>query len=153
LRESIIDTATKSKTRPILRMKIIPIKQPVRFALTLCLCVLAMSAVRSLAADGSWGSPATGTWSTPGNWLGNAVADSYGSTAYFTNDLTADVIIHLDSARTNGNLVFADGDTSTPGNWTLDNNGTAANVLRLDGPAPSITVGPLGPAKLANISA
>ena len=102
---------------------------------------------------GAWTNNASGTWSTGANWLNGVISDGPGSTAYFTNDITADVTIHLDSARTNGNLVFGDGDVSSPANWFLDNNGTAGNILTFSATAPTITVNALGAGKLVNISA
>ena len=114
--------------------------------------LLFVSAAVSHAADGIWTSPATGTWSTAGNWFGGNLADGAGSTAFFTNDITSDVTVHLDTARTNGNLTFGDGDTNTPANWILDNNGTAGNILTLSGTAPTITVNALGSGTIANIT-
>ncbi len=129
------------------------------FIRTIVLSLFAAGAGLLLSADtakcqtGSWTSTATGNWSDSTKWLGGIVADGVGSTAYFTNDITADVTVHLDSARTNGSLVFGDGDASTPANWFLDNNGTAGNILTLSGPTPAITVNALGAANLVNIGA
>jgi fibronectin-binding autotransporter adhesin len=107
------------------------------------------------AQTGVWTNNASGTWSTPANWLNGIVAGGPSSTAYFTNDITSDVTVHLDTVSTNqGNLVFGDGDVSSPANWFLDNNGTAANILTLSASiSPTITVNALGAGKLVNISA
>ena len=119
----------------------------------IALAGLLLSAGAAKSQTGSWTGTTTGNWSDTTKWLGGTVADGTGSTAYFTNDLTADVTVHLDSARTNGNLVFGDGDTSSPASWFLDNNGTAGNILTLSGPNPTITVSALGAGNLVNISA
>jgi autotransporter-associated beta strand protein len=83
------------------------------------LLLLAISPV-SRAADGSWNVDLDGNWSDAANWLGNIIADGPGSTAYFTNDITIARTVTLDSARTNGNLTFADADPiTTPSGWNL----------------------------------
>ena len=90
------------------------------------------------AADGSWNVDADGNWSNTANWLGNVFADGAGSTAYFTNEITAIRTVTLDSARTVGNLNFSDGDISTPeAGWIL-----AGSTLTLSNSAatPVITV-------------
>jgi autotransporter-associated beta strand protein len=80
----------------------------------------------SPAADGSWNADADGNWSDTANWLGNVFADGAGSTAYFTNEVTAVHTVTLDSARTVGNLVFSDADSvGTPeAGWILAGSST-----------------------------
>ena len=67
----------------------------------------------------TWINPAAGSWTNEENWdpLGvpgdvNAIAD------FSTLDLTNDVTVTLDGARTIGYLLF--GDTTTNHNWTLN---------------------------------
>ena len=104
--------------------------------------------------SGTWTNMAGGTWGTAGNWLDNLVATGSGSTADFnTLNLTADTTVDLDSARTIGNLVFADTDVSSAAGWTLANNSVPANILTLAGSTPTITVNALGGTKTATISA
>ncbi len=91
-------------------------------------------------------------WSNAANWSGGMIANGPDATADFsTLDLTADAIIHLDSSRTIGNLIF--GDTSPSNNWILDDNASnGANSLTLavsPGNTPTITVNN----QLATISA
>ena len=105
------------------------------------------------AATGTWAVDASGLWSDTGNWSGGTVADGSTSTANFTNDITADRTVSLDSARILNKLVFSDLDTATAGSWLIDNNATPANTLTLDGTAPTITVNALGTDKVAEISA
>lgn len=109
----------------------------------------------SRAADGTWTQLTSGSlWSVGTNWSGGTIADGSGFTANFnTLDITADTTIHLDSARSIGNLIFGDTTTSTAGSWILDNNGTGTNILTLAGGTPTITVNPLGAGKTATISA
>ncbi len=106
----------------------------------------------SHAADGTWNVDTNGTWSTAGNWT-PGIADGSGFTANFTNNITADRTVSLDTDRTLTNVVFGDSDTSTAGSWILDNNGVGTNNLILAGTTPTITVNALGTGKTATISA
>ncbi|CAN5340638.1 hypothetical protein BH09VER1_BH09VER1_27440 [soil metagenome] len=106
----------------------------------------------SFAQSGTWNVNANGLWSTTGNWAAGVVATGSDNTADFGQvDLTADRTVTLDSARTIGNLIFADSATATAFNWILTNGGTTANILTLAGTAPTITVNALGSAKTATI--
>jgi autotransporter-associated beta strand protein len=105
------------------------------------------------AADGIWTVDANGLWSATENWSGGTIADGSTSTASFTNNITADRIVSLDSSRTLNKLVFSDSVTATPGSWLIDNNGNAANILTLGGTTPTLTVNALGTGKTAEISA
>jgi autotransporter-associated beta strand protein len=95
------------------------------------------------AASGTWASTTNGAvWSNGSNWA-SGIADGAGFTADFsTLNITADLTVNLDSARTIGNLIF--GDTTVSNNWTLANNANAADILTLDNTggtgAPKITV-------------
>ena len=102
------------------------------------------------AATGTWNVDANGLWSLNTNWLSDIIADGSGFTANFTNDITADRTVSLDSARTLTSLVFSDSATATPGSWILDNNATPANTLT---GISTITVNALGTGATANISA
>jgi len=102
---------------------------------------LITSVACGLATDGSWNVDADGTWSTPGNWLGNIVADGPGSTAFFTNDITAPRTITITADQTIGNLNFGDADAaSTPGGWIVTGNNL---ILTNSIAAPVITVTPI----------
>ncbi len=86
-------------------------------------------------------------WGANPNWLNGIIGGGAGSTADFsTLELVDDLIAHLDSPRAIGNLVFGDTDVASPGNWIVDNNGSAANALTLAVAAgnPTVTVNPLG---------
>lgn len=101
------------------------------------------------AANGTWTDTTTGgLWSSASNppWAGGAVADGAGFTADFsTLNITSDNTVHLDTARTIGNLHFGDTDTSSAAGWILNNNGNGANILTLSGGSPTITVDALAP--------
>lgn len=105
------------------------------------------------AADGTWNVDTTpGLWSTAGNWT-PGIADGSGFTANFTNNITGDRTVRLDSDRTLTSVVFGDSDTLSAGSWLLDNNGTGTNNLILAGTTPGVTVNALGTGKTATISA
>ncbi|HEX2852890.1 MAG TPA: Ig-like domain-containing protein, partial [Opitutaceae bacterium] len=78
---------------------------------------------------------ADGVWSDAANWdpTRGGIANGATATADFSElDITENRTVHLDSSRTIGRLVFGDAaDQSTPGTWTLDNNGNPANTLTL----------------------
>src|SRR5690349_19617142 len=107
-------------------------------AMAIIASAFALGIERSRAVDGTWTSTAGGNWSTTGDWSGGVVADGAdgsANTAFFnTLDLTADVTVTLDTARTNANMVFADTDTNTPANWIL----AGAGPLTLGGATPTI---------------
>ena len=108
------------------------------------------------ADSGSWNVDASGLWSTSTNWTDDIIAGEINgdtSTASFTNDITDDHTVSLDSARILNKLVFGDSATATAGSWLIDNNATPANILTLGGTGPSITVNALGTGKTAEISA
>lgn len=107
-------------------------------AVCLATLVLVSAALSSRAADGSWNVDADGSWSNPANWLNNTVADGPGSTAYFTNAITAVRTVTVDSARTNGNLRFDNANaTTSSGGWIVSGSGlTLSNSAGI----PVITV-------------
>jgi fibronectin-binding autotransporter adhesin len=94
------------------------------------------------AASGTWTNAVTGgLWSATGNWSGGTVANGTDANADFsTLNIAADNTVHLDTARTIGNLLF--GDTTPSNNWILDNNSIPMNVLTLgvSSGTPTITV-------------
>jgi fibronectin-binding autotransporter adhesin len=114
----------------------------------------ALAASVALADNGTWTSAVSGPWSNTNSWTGGAVADGSGFTADFNQaDVTNDLTVHLDTARTLGNLTFGDTATNTPAGWLLDNNSVAGNILTLAGTTPTITAHVLGGSKLVTISA
>jgi autotransporter-associated beta strand protein len=93
-------------------------------------------------SNGTWTQLTTGgLWSAAGNWSGGIIADGSGRTANFsTLNLAAENTVKMDGSHTLTALTFQD--STTPFfKWTLDNNGSAANILTLAGTNPSITVG------------
>ena len=114
-----------------------------------------LGALNLQAQSGVWTNVVSGgLWSNGANWLNGTVATGSGNAANFNQvDLTADpTVIHLDSARTIGNLIFGDINLNTAAGWVLDNNGTPGNILTLAGTTPSISVNPLANGKAATIS-
>jgi fibronectin-binding autotransporter adhesin len=129
-------------------------KPTLREALILAAGSSLLAISSATAASGTWDEDANGLWSTSTNWASDIIADGSGSTANFTNDITADRTVSLDGDRTLTNLVFSDSNTATAGSWILDNNGTSTNNLILAGGTTRvITVNDLGTGKTATISA
>ena len=126
-------------------------KNPLRHFLALAGGSL-LAVTSAHAADGAWNVGADGLWNDAGNWT-PGIADGSGFTAYFTNDITAERTVGLDSDRTLTSVVFGDGDTATAGSWILNNNAVSTNNLILGGTTPGITVNELGTGKTATISA
>src|SRR4051812_39770963 len=57
------------------------------------------------AASGTWTGTTAGLWGDPLRWSGAVIADGADATALFSVDVPAtDLTVHLDSARTIGNL-------------------------------------------------
>ena len=96
----------------------------------------------ALATNGTWTRTTSGgLWSAIADWSGGTVATGTDGIANFgTLNLTADITVHLDSARTIGGLLF--GDTTPSNDWILDNNNAGGNVLTLavSSGSPSIQV-------------
>ena len=107
-----------------------------------------------IVTTATWTDTATpATWDTAANWLNSIVGTGSGNTADFnTVDIPADTTVNLNSARTIGNLIFGDLDSSGA-SWTLANNGTAAHKLILAGTTPTVTVNNLGTTGKTTISA
>lgn len=102
-----------------------------------------LAATSSIAGtSGTWINPNPGgVWSNSANWLGGTIANGADATANFsTLNITADDVVHLDSIRTIGALVFAD--LTPTNNWVIDNNANPANTLTLAVTAgtPTITI-------------
>ena len=103
-----------------------------KIILSACLCASSFL----FAADGTWNVDADGDWSNAGNWESGNIADGAGSTANFTYNITEERAATLDSARTIGNVNFADGGGMQTINFrvigentlTLDNNGSTPVV-------------------------
>lgn len=104
------------------------------------ICVINNNTAQA-SENGSWINPtAGGLWSDTANWSGGVIAGGADMTAYFdTLDLETNNTVVLDTSCTLGCLVFGDA-ASTYYNWTLSNNGNAANVLTLEGTTPSIDI-------------
>ena len=112
--------------------------------LLLCtlLAFLLLPATLAHAAGGTWTSDNDGNWSDTTRWLGGVVADDSDSVARFTNDVTAIRTVTIDtSVRTNGSLVFGDGDTNSPGGWIVAGNQLVLNNTTAT--TPIITVDPI----------
>ncbi|HKX30578.1 MAG TPA: Ig-like domain-containing protein [Blastocatellia bacterium] len=112
---------------------------------------------RSLVGSGVWVQGASGeTWNANANWLNGIVGGGVGSTADFSSlELVDDLRIRLDAPRTVGNLVFGDTDLASPGNWIIDNNGSAENLITMavTSGSPTITVNALGVGAVTMIEA
>src|SRR5947209_2767569 len=104
-----------------------------QFLLAACLAAspLFFATATATAANGTWTSTALGgSWSTAPNWSSGTVASGTDFTADFsTLNLPADLTVHLDPARTLGQIIL--GDTSPSNNWTFDNHFNSATSLSI----------------------
>src|SRR5256885_3146518 len=96
------------------------------------------------ATNASWTFVANnaGSGSTASNWATGVVADGASAVADFSKlNISQDMTVNLDTPRTIGQILF--NDTAQSNQWTLDNNGNAANILTLDNGAsqPLLTIG------------
>lgn len=139
----------KSSKRP--HEKIMKPKSTLHSLLLAAGCYL-LAIPSASAATGTWNVDSNGLWSGAGNWT-PGIADGASFAANFTNNITADRTVSLDSDRALTTVVFGDSDISTAGSWILDNNAVAANNLILSGTTPTFTVNALGSGKEATISA
>jgi autotransporter-associated beta strand protein len=89
-------------------------------AVWVALLALAVSPAR--AADGKWNILIGGSWSTASFWLNGVIADGADSTATFSQNITANRTVTLDSDRTIGNLYFIDTGPDPDSRWTLQSN-------------------------------
>ncbi|HEV2436749.1 MAG TPA: autotransporter-associated beta strand repeat-containing protein [Verrucomicrobiae bacterium] len=116
------------------------IKPKAAFVLLVLLAIL-LTAPGLRAQSGTWtnlvNGNASGTWSTPANWLNGVVANGGGNTADFsTLSLDTNSTVTLDTARTIGNLIFGNTGTSLGTNWILTGS---TLTLQVSAGAPSIT--------------
>jgi autotransporter-associated beta strand protein len=88
-------------------------------------------------ADGIWAVDADGNWSDAGNWSGGTVADGANLSATFSNDITADRTLTLDSNRTIGNLAFGDNGAFDKF-WTVVADGGSTLTLARSNDIPTI---------------
>jgi autotransporter-associated beta strand protein len=116
-----------------------------------CSLVAAISMLNAVSgqaqsSSGTWTSLAGGSWPDPANWNAGLYADGSDYSAIFTNlSLSADVTISLDGARTIGNLLFDDLN-STKHNWSVATGAGDPLTLAVSSGSPTLFVG-------ANVSA
>ncbi len=74
------------------------------------------------ADDGAWNVDASGNWTDTANWLGTVVPAGVANSAFFTNDITQDIVVTLDGAAPVeiGALRFSTNSTYPPRTWTFD---------------------------------
>ncbi len=116
-------------------------------------------------SNGVWTLDGGGNWSTAGSWQDSVIADGQGSTAWFTNNITAARIVTIDGrSRTVGTLNIGDSDNSHSftlaasggATLTLDNSGSAAQINQLStsrGDASSVPLVLSGGLDVSNASA
>src|SRR5262249_16703063 len=100
-----------------------------RAAVALGILLLGLAGRVTLGANVTW-IAMTGFWSSGGNWQRGQGTTGTDAIADFSQlNLTANIVVELDTPRTVGSMIF--GDTIPSNNWLLDNNGNSANVLTL----------------------
>ena len=102
------------------------------------------------AASGTWTPDANGDWSTATNWTGGTIADGKDGNASFSNNITADRTVTLNTGRVIGGLTFGDANTATPGGWSL--TGTGSLSLQTTSGSPVLSVNALAAGKAATIT-
>ena len=116
--------------------------------------VLMTSSPALRAQNGIWTNAASGgLWSGTANWLNGSVANASGNTANFNQVhlVTDPTVVHLDTTRTIGSLIFGDLNPGLAAGWLLDNNATVGNVLTLAGTS-AITVNRLPTGKVVTVN-
>ena len=93
------------------------------------------------ADSGYWAVDGGGNWSTTASWLNGIVADGATNTAYFTNNVTANRTVTLDTARTIGNLTIGRSGGYIGNNLAI--GGSQYLTLDNSGNPPVITCFPL----------
>jgi alpha-L-arabinofuranosidase len=94
-----------------------------------------VSATPAALSSAVWTNPGSGSWPVASNWLNNSAATGSNVVADFsTLNLTNDITVTLDGARTIGGLIF--GDTSPSHNWAL--NAGSGGPLTLDADASPV---------------
>lgn len=74
-------------------------------------------------ASGVWALNSSGNWSNSANWAGGTIADGAGNIADFSQfDLTNNIVVNVDSARTIGDLYV--GDTNGTHSYTISGSST-----------------------------
>jgi autotransporter-associated beta strand protein len=127
--------------------------------LTGALVVVFLMSASSAAwpASSSWTAVDGGDWSATSNWSDGVVADGGDNTAtFYFNPPPGGTAIHLDTPRTIGHLFFQVQNVGQQaGNWLVDNNGSAGNVLTFAATdsTPSVGFNWLGLSPGAEISA
>ena len=80
--------------------------------------------------NGTWNA-SSGSWNIPGNWMGNATAGGFGSTAQFVNGLGGTVTLDNASGFTVGTSIYgAAGAMTVQPSWTI-NPGSPAGTLTM----------------------
>ena len=93
-----------------------------------------LSGFAGTVADGSWATNASGAWGVSNNWIAGTIAYGTNTTAYFTNQLIADVTVNNGyQPLTVGNFRFG----SSNFNWIITNN---TINLAVSAGSPTITV-------------
>ena len=100
-----------------------------KLTMTIMIAVCLCATSTLLAADGTRNTTTPGNWSAAGSWVGGTIASGSGSTAYFTNEITATRDTTIDADTTIGNITVNDGD-GTANNNDLENG---AGILTLAG--------------------
>lgn len=106
--------------------------------MTALAAALLFCAASAWSQSGTWTNLASGSWADAANWNNGVIASGADNTANFsTLDITNDVAVTLDGARTIGNLIF--GDTTPSHNWILNTGTGGPLTLSVSSGQPTIT--------------
>ena len=84
----------------------------------------------SLYTDGTWNT-ASGSWNTPGNWVGNVTASGVAATASFINGLGGTVTLDNAAGFTVGTNILGVNGAATPQTPWIINSGSPAGTLTM----------------------
>ena len=101
----------------------------------------AVLSITAPAGSGIWTNLNGGSWGGSNNWRGGLIAGGTDAIADFsTLNLSLAPTVTLDGARTNGTLLFDDGNATTKHNWTISSGSAGSLTLATSSGTPGISV-------------
>lgn len=111
--------------------------------------VVAIRVVGPPADPGRWLADVPGQWSDSSKWTSSTPAGGAVAADFSSIDITADRTVLLNVPVSLPGMNFGDTQPTSPGGWTVDNQGNPSNAITLTGISPSVSVGSLAAGKSA----